>query len=121
MVTAAEGASEFYDYSNEARFETVSEAITRDINLRKAYLGHHRYFMLDNKDLDFERKINKGINIVANIVGLPTDMKFFQKYLVDKQDFKQYKHSKIKFPRETHIEEYSLLETYLPTPPVSGL
>lgn len=30
MVTAAEGAKEFYDLSNEARFETVEEAIARD-------------------------------------------------------------------------------------------
>ena len=34
MVTAAEGAEKFYNLSNEARFETVEEAVARDKKLR---------------------------------------------------------------------------------------
>jgi len=30
MVTAAEGAEEFYNFSNEARFENVEQAQARD-------------------------------------------------------------------------------------------
>ena len=41
MVTAADGAAEFYGYENEARFETPEEAIVRDKALRNAYLGHN--------------------------------------------------------------------------------
>ncbi len=48
MVTAAEGAEEFYDYGNEARFENIDQAKDRDRRLREAYLGHHRYFLVDN-------------------------------------------------------------------------
>lgn len=40
MVTAAEGAEEFYNFSNEARYESAQEARVRDHSLRKAYLGH---------------------------------------------------------------------------------
>lgn len=40
MVTAAEGAEEFYDYGNEARYENIEEAKDRDRRLREAYLGH---------------------------------------------------------------------------------
>lgn len=41
MITAADGAPEFYGYDNVARFETVEEAIIRDKALRAAYLGHN--------------------------------------------------------------------------------
>ena len=41
MITAADGAAEFYGYDNVARFETVEEAIIRDKALRAAYLGHN--------------------------------------------------------------------------------
>ena len=34
MVSAADGAPEFYDLSNEARFETVEQACERDYALR---------------------------------------------------------------------------------------
>jgi hypothetical protein len=41
MVTAADGAEAFYDFANEARFETPEEAVQRDKDLRDCYLGHH--------------------------------------------------------------------------------
>jgi hypothetical protein len=53
MVTAAEGAEEFYDYGNEARYENVEQARARDKRLRDAYLGHHRYFIVDNSHKNF--------------------------------------------------------------------
>jgi len=59
MVTAADGAEDFYDYGNEARYETVEEARTRDKKLREAYLGHHRYYLVDNKHVNFNEKIRK--------------------------------------------------------------
>jgi hypothetical protein len=48
MITAAEGAEKFYDFSNEARYENIEEARARDKRLREAYLGHHRYFVIGN-------------------------------------------------------------------------
>jgi len=53
MVTAAEGAEPFYDYENEARFETIPEARERDRQLREAYLGHCHHFVVDNQGKDF--------------------------------------------------------------------
>ena len=43
MVTAAEGAEEFYNYSNAARFENEEGARSRDHLLREAYLGHAKH------------------------------------------------------------------------------
>jgi len=40
MVTAADGAEKFYGMSNEARYESVQEAIEKDLKLREAYMGH---------------------------------------------------------------------------------
>ena len=41
MITAADGAAEFYDHENIFRYEGVEEAVVRDKALRKAYLGHN--------------------------------------------------------------------------------
>ena len=64
MVTAAEGAAEFYDFSNEARYENPEEARARDKRLRTAYLGHHRLYIIDNEHSNFEQKIGKTISTV---------------------------------------------------------
>jgi hypothetical protein len=64
MVTAAEGAEEFYDFSNEARYENIEEARARDAALRHAYLGHKKYFIVDNKHGNFQDKINRSIKLI---------------------------------------------------------
>jgi hypothetical protein len=54
MVTAADGAEAFYDFANEARFETPEQAVQRDKDLRDCYLGHHQYHIVDNNNTNFE-------------------------------------------------------------------
>ena len=73
MVTAAEGAEEFYNYSNEARYENAESARARDHRLRQAYLGHNKYMIVDNETKSFEEKINKAMEMIKSVVGLPTD------------------------------------------------
>ena len=83
MVTAAEGAEEFYNYSNAARFEDEEGARARDHKLRDAYLGHEKHLIVDNsQNTNFEDKIKKSIGLVSSVVGLPTDTRIFKKYLV---------------------------------------
>lgn len=53
MVTAADGAADFYNKSNEARYEDVNQAINIDRKLQNAYLGHNKHFIIDNKNVDF--------------------------------------------------------------------
>ena len=50
MITAADGAANFYNHGNEARYETVEQAIDRDRALRKAYVGHNKLFIIKNRD-----------------------------------------------------------------------
>ena len=48
MVTAADGASDFYNKGNEARYEDIKNAIDVDHRLRHAYFGHSRFYIVDN-------------------------------------------------------------------------
>jgi len=54
MVTAADGAVEFYTgENNEARYETVEQAVTLDKKLINAWVGHPSFSIIDNKDGNF--------------------------------------------------------------------
>lgn len=100
MVTAADGAEEFYDYANEARYENVEEARAKDKRLQEAYLGHHRFYMVDNRS-NFQSKLNRVIELVSGVLGLPVRSTNFKKYLVDRSSLdeellmKATEHSKI--------------------------
>ena len=61
MMTAADGAEEYYaSISNEARYESVEEAIEKDKKLREAYMGHKRWVLIDNNVKNFQQKINNA-------------------------------------------------------------
>lgn len=50
MVTAADGAAQFYDsQTNAARYEDVQEAIDKDKRLREAYMGHQKWIYIGNE------------------------------------------------------------------------
>lgn len=60
-MTAADGAAEFYaTINNEARYESVDDAVEKDRRLREAYMGHQRWFLIDNNSEDFNHKINRA-------------------------------------------------------------
>ena len=82
LVTAADGAAEFYDHENEARFETAEEAVHRDLELRKAYIGHNKLFVIDNRS-SFQQKIEATVKTVLSIIGMPTRKTRHRKFLVD--------------------------------------
>lgn len=75
-MTSADGAEEFYNRGNEARYESIEQAREVDKKLRNAYLGHHKFFIIDNRPGDkgdgFAKKIDKCVDIVAKIVGKPS-------------------------------------------------
>ncbi len=102
MITAADGAEKFYDFSNEARYENIEEARARDLRLREAYLGHHRYFVIGNQGNHFGEKIDKTIGIIKSVLGLPTSKGTFKKYLVDGKDFMD-DHSNLLFPEKQQV------------------
>mmetsp|Transcript_16080 Transcript_16080/g.37071 ORF Transcript_16080/g.37071 Transcript_16080/m.37071 type:complete len:291 (+) Transcript_16080:55-927(+) len=83
MVTAADGASTFYTLeNNQARSETPEQARDLDRRSQKCWLGHAHMYVLDNST-DFESKLQRLVNIVSKLVGLPTNLsKRSAKYLL---------------------------------------
>jgi len=84
LVTAADGAEKFYTLDNNvARYETTTELgkIT-DINLRKAWLGHHSYVMIDNpENKGFDEKLKQSLDAALHFLG-HSEKRFFRKYLL---------------------------------------
>ena len=83
MVTSADGAGEFYtDANNEARYETKEEAIELDKKLINAWVGHPHFSIIDNKNTNFQAKVDKCVKTVCNYIGLPTPTCFYKKFLL---------------------------------------
>ena len=53
MVTAADGAEEFFG----ARYESAVQAVAKDRRLQEAYMGHANWVSIDNHHESFDRKI----------------------------------------------------------------
>lgn len=83
LVTAADGQESFYTLdNNDTRTETPEVARELDLKLRKAWVGHPTMQIIDNSTT-FEPKLQKVIDVVAQLVGLPSSQKKFNKYLLD--------------------------------------
>lgn len=83
LTTAALGATEFYTLANnQARTETVEEAIALDRKTLEAWVGHPNLKIIDN-DCDFEGKMEKVIDEVSKLIGLNKNILHQRKFLVD--------------------------------------
>ena len=67
--------------------------------------------MVNNESGDFKVKVNKTISMVKSVLGLPTDIGVFKKFLVGGQI--DPVHSNVKFPSDISLEKMSILETFL--------
>ncbi len=73
LVTAADGAPEFYTTANNAaRSEDIQEAVNLDMKTQKAWSGHPHHFIIGNKDVTFDQKIQQLVSRIAQFVGLPS-------------------------------------------------
>lgn len=74
MVTAAEGAEQYYSLDNNAvRSESPEMAREVDNKTRNVWNGHPKHYVLDNST-DFEGKLQRLVETVAGLVGLPTNL-----------------------------------------------
>jgi hypothetical protein len=106
LVTAADGAAEHYGFENEARYETVEEAIYRDKCLREAYIGHNKVFLIGNGHSDgFRGKMNETIASVKSVLGLPNNRLRYKKFLLEPLD------DKSQFGRDRTFEASSIHES----------
>eukprot|EP00753_Platysulcus_tardus_P022229 PLAT9434.1.p1 GENE.PLAT9434.1~~PLAT9434.1.p1 ORF type:complete len:548 (-),score=274.68 PLAT9434.1:636-2084(-) len=109
LVTAADGASQFYTTANNAtRTEGVDEAIALDRRLLTAWIGHEHVFIIDNST-DFASKVRRALNRVCGIVGVPQaghrQLKYELAHLPRMSDF----------PPELAVEIFTVKQTYVRT------
>ena len=72
MMTAAEGAEEFYvSDKNDKRQESLEEARAIDRKLNEAWIGHPQYKIIKNRKKGFNKKVEYCIKQVLSIIGMP--------------------------------------------------
>ncbi|MBO7702852.1 MAG: AAA family ATPase, partial [Solobacterium sp.] len=82
LVTAADGAAEFYsDETNAARYETAEEAIALDKRLLASWVGHPHLRVIDNST-GFDAKLKRLIYEISSFLGEPVPMEIERKYLI---------------------------------------
>lgn len=83
LVTAADGAREFYTLANNgARTETPEQAIELDQKGRECWIGHPKFKIIDNST-DFENKMKRLMNEIYVVLGEPIPALVDRKYLVE--------------------------------------
>lgn len=108
MVTAADGAPGYYTLeNNQVRTETAEEAIEVDKKTQKAWVGHPHMYVFDNST-DFEGKLQRVVDRISGIVGLPTNLsrrsaKFLLKSRPDASEF----------PRDVAFHFFEVEKVYL--------
>ena len=89
LVSAADGAEQYYTTANNAqRYEQMSEEGLRiarglDKKVIHAWTGHPHLRVINNHD-DFDCKMNRVIKEISNVLGLPQPIVEERKYIVEK-------------------------------------
>ena len=116
MVTAADGAVKFYaSLSNEARYESVSEAVAKDKKLREVYMGHKHWVMVDNSFKDFNSKIKFVVKSVHKVLNHQGGTQFYKKFLLKKSTQRTMALTTvpINLPDDQHYEESEVTESWI--------
>ncbi len=88
LVSAADGAEQFYTIANNAaRNEKADEeglkiARMLDKKVIEAWTGHPHLRVINN-DEDFDRKLNRVVKEIANVLELPQTIEEERKYIVE--------------------------------------
>ena len=83
LVSAADGAEQFYTTANnEARTETIEQAMVLDHSLIASWTGHPHLRVIDNST-GFEEKIAKVICEISHFLGEPKPFEIERKYLIE--------------------------------------
>lgn len=91
LVTAADGAIEFYTCeNNNARTETPEQAIERDRGCLRAWTGHTHLRVIGNEGT-FDKKIDKLLEEVYTLLGIPVPVEIERKYLIKMPDIEELK------------------------------
>lgn len=84
LVTAANGAEEFYTLEgNSARSESKEQAKEQDNKLMKEWMGHPNFIVIDNREIGFNKKMERVLNKVNHLVGGKLAPTSTHKYLLE--------------------------------------
>ncbi|KAL7540983.1 hypothetical protein ACHAXR_010537 [Thalassiosira sp. AJA248-18] len=108
LVTAAEGAEQYYTLdNNEVRTETPELARELDNMTRNAWVGHPNLKIFDNST-DFETKLQRIVEETARLVGLPAQMqKITSKFLLKREPDLDA------FPEDVRVRIFDVEKVYL--------
>lgn len=91
LVTAANGAEKYYTLANnKARRETPEEARAIDAKTLNAWMGHPHLSIIDNST-NFKKKVERVMETVYSMLGVPIPIEVYKKYLVSIPDFESLK------------------------------
>ena len=88
LVSAADGAEQFYTTSNNAsRNESADEeglkiARMLDKKVIEAWTGHPHLRVINN-NVDFDRKLNRVLKEICDVLGIPRPIEEERKYIVE--------------------------------------
>lgn len=88
LVSAADGAEQYYTTAtNSTRYEKADEEglrIARELDKKiiKAWTGHPHLRVINNHD-DFDKKMNRVLREISNVLGLPQPVTEERKYIVE--------------------------------------
>lgn len=107
LVTAANGAEEFYTKANNgARSENLEEARKADSRTLNAWTGHPHLRVIDNSS-NFEDKIKRLIFEISNFLGEPEPHEIERKFLID--------YPNLDVLKEHNVKKVEIIQTYLST------
>lgn len=106
LVTAANGAPEFYTLENNtSRTEDVDKAIELDNNTLNAWVGHPKLRVIDNST-DFDNKIKRALKEIYVMSGEPIPVEIERKYLIKKPNIEE-------LLRQTNCTILEIIQNYL--------
>lgn len=83
LVSAANGAEDFYSLDNKARYEGPEEARVLDKKLIDVWTGHPHHYIIENpKEGGFKQKMNMVNETVFKIIGMPVHTNYYKKFLL---------------------------------------
>ena len=117
LVTAANGAIEFYQWNdptkeevgnNAARGESPEEAVEKDVKTLNSWIGHPHLKVFDNST-DFDGKKKRVIEEVFALLGEPVPKEIERKFLIKKPTEKEIE-------QLGYISKTNIVQTYLVSP-----
>lgn len=106
LVTAADGAEEFYTLgNNSARSETPEQARELDRNTRNCWIGHPHLRIIKN-DCNFEQKLQNLLKEISQFLGVPQPYEVERKFLIKMPKLK-------KLEALPNCQRVEIVQTYL--------